>query len=89
MRTINKKAQIIKCYLNEMTPQLKISQFKDNLIVSTTLKYGETNKLPKDILSKYIKFEAPNATSLILDFNGSSIKDVYKGLDIISHKLIA
>ncbi|MEA2016844.1 MAG: hypothetical protein U9N59_00220 [Campylobacterota bacterium] len=87
MRYETKKTQIIKSYIDEIVPCLNYTNFQENLIVVGILRCGTTKKLKSSNLAKYIKFEQNDSSHLTLDFSNSTIKDVYKGLSIISKNI--
>ncbi len=84
MEKNRKKLQIIKCYIDEILPYLHYSNFADDLKISGELKYGNTVFLDDSNLKKYINYRCIDNSHLYLDFSHSSIKDIYKGLVIIS-----
>jgi len=87
MQDNRKKIQIIKCYLNEILPNLYYTSLENDLKLSGELKYASVVSLDNSNLKEYIKYEYTNNLYIHLDFNNSSIRDIYKGLTIISNEI--
>ena len=84
----NKKTQIIKSYLDDILPYMDYNSVND-LKFKAHLRLGTTKRLEKNKIEQFIKYNIDDEFHLELDFKNSSIKDVYKGLNIINNSILA
>lgn len=84
----NKKIQIIKEYFKEITPYLEFDKYNDySQSYNCQFKINSLNSIEQSSqLEKYFKYTKKENT-LILDFQDSSIHDVYCGLNLLNEQI--
>jgi hypothetical protein len=87
MKGIQKKQQVINEYFNEILPFIQYKNINNNYQYECTVKFGSTEHINSQSIKEYIDYTPLESNAFLLDFQNSSIKDAYRGLNKI-HKVI-